>query len=84
MRRKNWAPGGGDKTLRGRDQWIRISWDEALNLIADETKRITSTYGQESLWVTGQKDFCPPYYNMFASAGGIYLRLGNPFIWCMV
>ncbi|HFW6751792.1 MULTISPECIES: molybdopterin-dependent oxidoreductase [Enterobacterales] len=70
MRRKNWAPGGGDKTLRGRDQWIRISWDEALNLIADETKRITSTYGQESLWVTGQKDFCPPYYNMFASAGG--------------
>lgn len=70
MRRKNWAPGGGDKSLRGRDQWIRISWEEALDLITKETKRITSKYGQESLWVTGKKEFCPPYYNMFSEAGG--------------
>lgn len=70
MRRKHWAVGGGDKSLRGRDQWVRISWEEALDLIAQETQRITNKYGQESLWVTGQKEFCPPYYNMFASAGG--------------
>ncbi|QOL13431.1 molybdopterin-dependent oxidoreductase [Dickeya dianthicola] len=70
MRRKNWAPGGGDKSLRGRDQWVRISWDEALDLIVQETKRITSKYGQQSLWVTGKKSFCPPYYDMFAAAGG--------------
>ncbi|WPC76204.1 molybdopterin-dependent oxidoreductase [Vibrio porteresiae] len=70
MRRKNWAPGGGDKSLRGRDQWVRISWDEALGLIAHETHRITTKYGQESLWVTGQKEFCQPYYNMFSAYGG--------------
>lgn len=40
MKRKNWAPGGGDKSLRGRDQWVRISWDEALDIVASETKRI--------------------------------------------
>lgn len=70
MRRKHWSVGGGDKSLRGRDQWVRISWEEALDLIAQETKRITGKYGQESLWVTGQKNFCPPYYDMFAAAGG--------------
>lgn len=45
MKRKNWAPGGGDKTLRGRDQWVRINWDEALDIVASETKRITGQYG---------------------------------------
>lgn len=37
MKRKNWQPGGGEAAhgeLRGRDEWERISWDEALDLIA--------------------------------------------------
>jgi len=40
MKRKNWEPGGGKKELRGRDEWVRISWDEALDLVAGEIKRI--------------------------------------------
>ena len=31
MKRKHWEPGGGRKELRGRDEWVRISWDEALD-----------------------------------------------------
>jgi anaerobic dimethyl sulfoxide reductase subunit A len=25
MKRKNWEPGGGNKELRGQDEWVRIS-----------------------------------------------------------
>lgn len=32
MKRKHWEPkGGGDRSLRGRDEWERISWEEALD-----------------------------------------------------
>lgn len=68
MKRKNWAPGGGDKTLRGRDQWVRISWDEALDIVASETKRITGQYGNESLWVTGGNG--TDFQSVFSAAGG--------------
>lgn len=37
MKRKHWEPHtGGDKSLRGRDEWVRITWDEAFAIIADE------------------------------------------------
>lgn len=49
MKRKNWEPGGGKRELRGRDEWVRISWDEALDIIASETKRIKETYGNKSI-----------------------------------
>jgi anaerobic dimethyl sulfoxide reductase subunit A len=44
MKRKNWAPGGGTKELRGIDEWVRITWDEALDIVASELKRIKDTY----------------------------------------
>ena len=43
MKRKHWQPGGGDNVngdLRGIDEWERISWDEALDMVADEITRI--------------------------------------------
>ncbi len=49
MKRKNWQPGGGNKELRGKDEWVRISWDEALDLVAGELKRIKETYGNEAI-----------------------------------
>jgi anaerobic dimethyl sulfoxide reductase subunit A len=49
MKRKNWAPGGGKKELRGKDEWVRISWNEALDLVADEFKRIKGTYGNKAI-----------------------------------
>jgi anaerobic dimethyl sulfoxide reductase subunit A len=51
MKRKNWAPGGGDRELRGKDEWVRISWDEALDHIASEIKRIVAQYGNQSIFV---------------------------------
>jgi len=51
MKRKNWAPGGGKKELRGKDEWVRISWDEALDIVASELKRIKETYGNASIFL---------------------------------
>lgn len=56
MKRKNWQPGGGEAAhgeLRGRDEWERISWDEALDLIAGEIERILDTYGNEGILLPG-------------------------------
>ena len=48
MKRKNWQPGGGDRSLRGCDEWVRISWDEALDHVANEIERIKAKYGNEA------------------------------------
>ncbi|MEG2262557.1 MAG: molybdopterin-dependent oxidoreductase [Raoultibacter sp.] len=54
MKRKNWEPGGkSDGSLRGKDEWERISWDEALTYIADEIIRITEKYGNDAIVVPG-------------------------------
>ncbi|BAD39698.1 dimethyl sulfoxide reductase subunit A [Symbiobacterium thermophilum] len=53
MKRKHWEPGGGRKDLRGRDEWVRISWDEALDIVASEIKRIVEKYGNRAILSTG-------------------------------
>ena len=53
MRRRHWAPGGGDRSLRGRDEWVRISWDEALDLVAAEIRRVREAHGNEALFCRG-------------------------------
>jgi len=52
MKRAHFEPnGGGDKSLRGKDEWVRISWDEALDLVAGEIKRIKENYGNKSIFL---------------------------------
>lgn len=57
MKRKHWEPiTGGDKSLRGVDEWERISWDEAMTYIADEIKHAVEAYGNNSVVVTHSTD----------------------------
>jgi len=50
MKRKNWEPGtGGKRELRGRDEWVRISWDEALDLVVNEAKRVLDEHGNKAI-----------------------------------
>ena len=52
MKRKNWQPGGGEAAhgeLRGKDEWERISWDEALTYVTDEMKRVYAEYGEKGI-----------------------------------
>ncbi len=53
MKRAHWEPGGGDKSLRGRDEWVRISWDEALGILSSEIQRIKDQYGNEGILELG-------------------------------
>lgn len=50
---------------RGSGQWKRISWDEALDTIASQLKRVKSTYGNEAIWY---------HYGSGATGGNITQR----------
>ena len=52
MKRKSWQPGGGENAhgeLRGEEGWERISWDEALDYVAQELRRVYDEYGPRSV-----------------------------------
>lgn len=38
-------------TKRGEEQWETISWDQALDEIADKMKDIKSRYGNEAIYI---------------------------------
>lgn len=78
MKRKNWAPGGGDKELRGKDEWVRISWDEALEIVASELKRIKETYGNTSIFApVGGSDSLQAVPRLLNTIGGYTERWGS-------
>ena len=71
MKRKNWQPGGGANAhgeLRGKDEWERISWDEALTYVTDEMKRVYKEYGAEGMICNGWR--WAPGSAMFPHIGG--------------
>ncbi len=49
-RRKNFDPRGDrHPEMRGKDEYVRISWNEALDLVAGEIKRIREKYGPAAI-----------------------------------
>lgn len=58
MKRKNWQPGGTDfkPELRGIDEWERVSWDKAIEMIANEFTRIKEAYGNRAFLSLGQSE----------------------------
>ena len=71
MKRKSWQPGGGEAAhgeLRGKDEWERISWDEALTYVTDELKRVYAEYGQDAVICNGWR--WAPGSAMFPVIGG--------------
>ena len=45
MVRKGYLEGNKDTTLRGRDEWVRVSWEKALSLVDAELKRVRAEQG---------------------------------------
>lgn len=42
--------GPASRNKRGQDRWVRVSWDEALDLVAKEIKRVYSNYGPSAMF----------------------------------
>lgn len=50
LKRVDWDPKGKRNTQnRGKSAYVRISWDEAIELVASELKRVGATYGPEAV-----------------------------------
>jgi biotin/methionine sulfoxide reductase len=50
--REGWLKGGpgAARTDRGRDRYIEVDWDRALDLVTSELKRVISEHGNESIF----------------------------------
>ncbi len=75
LKRKHWAQGGGNRALRGRDEWVRITWEEALDIVASETRRILDAHGNRSLLVLSWEEaframLWDPVPRVFTRLGG--------------
>ena len=71
MVRKGYLEGNKDTTLRGHDEWVRVSWDKAFELVSGELKRVRDAPVRvaflPALTVgTAQEHYTPaaPYYNV--------------------
>jgi trimethylamine-N-oxide reductase (cytochrome c) len=38
-----------DSSKRGADEFVRVSWEQALGLVASELQRVKGTYGNEAI-----------------------------------
>lgn len=51
LKRADFVPGGtGSTEGRGKGQFVRITWNEALDIVASELQRIKSTYGNAAIY----------------------------------
>lgn len=50
--RKSWLEEGpgSNPHLRGREPFVEVEWDVALDLLAQEFKRVTTTFGNEAIF----------------------------------
>jgi len=74
-----------DTSKRGSEKFIRVSWDEALDLVAKEVMRVQNTYGYKSIYAGSYGWFCVGKLNnpqrlmnrMMKIAGGYVGRTGD-------
>lgn len=50
VRRGWWENGPGADGRRGADEYLRVGWDEILDRLAEELRRVTTTYGNRAIF----------------------------------
>ena len=63
MKRKGWSPENPNGEMCGKDEWERISWDEALDYIAAEMKKAYDAYGNRSILAAAYDDIGDTYFD---------------------
>jgi len=63
MKRKNWSPEAPNGELRGVDEWERITWEEALDIIAEQTKKGIEEHGIRSILCAAYDDIGDTYFD---------------------
>ncbi|MBF0751282.1 MULTISPECIES: trimethylamine-N-oxide reductase TorA [unclassified Pasteurella] len=43
-------PGNSDTTMRGRDEWVRVSWEQALDLVHNQLHKVREQYGASAIY----------------------------------
>lgn len=90
LKRVDWDPNGErNPQNRGKSKYVRISWDEASEIIASEIKRIHKTYGVHGILMQGDghgecKSINTPHGhpgNLLDHMGGFTLQVRNPDSW---
>ena len=90
MKRVDWDPNGErNPQNRGTSGYVRISWDEAAQLVADEIKRIRDTYGMEAILcqsdMHGEGKHVAPSHGcpnrLLSILGGYTLQMRNMDSW---
>jgi trimethylamine-N-oxide reductase (cytochrome c) len=51
LKREDWSPENRNPQTRGSSKFVRISWDETLDIIANEVQRQYDVYGPGSIYV---------------------------------
>ena len=90
LKRVDWNPDGERNTAnRGKSKYVRISWDEATTVIADELRRVRDAYGPEAILAQAdghgeEKTVHGPHgcqLKLLDLLGGYTLQTRNPDSW---
>ena len=90
MKRVDWDPNGERNTQnRGKSKYVRVSWDEAADLIAGEIRRVHKEYGYNAILMQGDghgecKTINTPHGHpgvLLEYLGGFTLQVRNPDSW---
>lgn len=90
LKRVDWNPDGKRNTEnRGKSEYVRISWDEAIDIIVSEINRIRKKYGPYAILSQSDGHGETKIINtthgsarrLLASMGGYTLQVRNPDSW---
>ncbi len=90
LKRVDWDPKGErNPQNRGKSKYVRISWDEAAQIVADELVRIKETYGPEAVLCQADmhgegKNVSPSHgcpNRLLSLMGGYTLQMRNMDSW---
>lgn len=77
MKRISWTPDNPHGELRGKEGYMRISWDEALDIVAEQLQKAYREYGPRSVYVPTSLSGSRSGYGPLLDACGGYLTVSD-------